>query len=172
MRLPGNLRSRGMELSFQLHLAAQNGAPKSSRSFWNIPWPRLTRPEPSLAGPAKLSAGSETNRNRPTLRIVESVRCSKDRIALSQGGCPGGPPALGVCMEARRSFDDFSRTLEWMHRRWRARIQLETLSPVATHGLIGILFLGAGCRVRRKQCFLQRCGLWVKSSQIRVIAQT
>ena len=43
-------------------------------------------------------------------------------------------------MEALIAFI-FLQNVEWWHRRREARIQIETLSPVATHGLLAFRIL-------------------------------
>jgi len=44
-------------------------------------------------------------------------------------------------LNLRENFSMIVGTIEWMHRRWEARIQLASLSPVASHGLFDSLIL-------------------------------
>jgi hypothetical protein len=44
-------------------------------------------------------------------------------------------------IEILRHCEEVVRTLEWMHRRWEARNQRRTLSPVASHGLFAFFVI-------------------------------
>jgi hypothetical protein len=77
-------------------------------------------------------------------------------------GSPASFRSLGCSAEDGKSYP---RTFEWVHRRWRARIQRGTLSPVASHGLFGVLPRGGIVLIHESQHWISTTGLRYRTTR-------